>query len=158
MEKVKNVFKLIFKRCKAWFITMCTVLLLLLIITLVITQNTFLYGTIKTVMGGERRVLKEGDASKYQYFTVSDDGDYGFRQFRPTEEIKNKTDALKQANKLNELIAEEGFILMKNNGMLPLRTPQSEVQAAASKPKISVFGKNSVSLVYGGSGSAGGDT
>ncbi len=158
MEKVKNVFKLIFKRCKAWFITMCTVLLLLLIITLVITQNTFLYGTIKTVMGGERRVLKEGDASKYQYYTVSDDGDYGFRQFRPTEEIKNKTDALKQANKLNELIAEEGFILMKNNGMLPLRTPQSEVQAAASKPKISVFGKNSVSLVYGGSGSAGGDT
>lgn len=157
MSKVKSAFKLIFKRCKAWFITTCSVMLLLIIASLVVTQNTFLYGTIKTVLGGERRVLVSGDATKYQYYTVENDGDYGFKQFKPTEEIKNKKAALQQANKLNELIAEEGFILLKNNGMLPLRTPESNVKKASSKPKISVFGKNSVSLVYGGSGSAGGD-
>lgn len=158
MSKVKNVFKLIFKRCKAWYITTCVVLALLLVISLVITQNTFLYGTIKTVMGGERRVLREGDASKYQYYTVENDGDYGFRQFEPTEQIDSKKQALAQANKLNELIAEEGFILMKNDGALPLRTPESKLEKASARPKVSVFGKNSVSLVYGGSGSAGGDT
>lgn len=159
MDKVKNVFKLIFKRCKGWFITTVTVLLFLVLVTVVITQNTFLYGTIKTVLGGERRVLKAGDINKYQYYTVGENGDYGFKQFKPTAEIKNKKDALTQANKFNELIAEEGFILLKNeNNALPIRTTESAVEKAAKNPKISVFGKNSVSLVYGGSGSAGGDT
>lgn len=150
MDKVKNVFKLIFKRCKGWFITTVTVLLFLVLVTVVITQNTFLYGTIKTVLGGERRVLKAGDINKYQYYTVGENGDYGFKQFKPTAEIKNKKDALTQANKFNELIAEEGFILLKNeNNALPIRTTESAVEKAAKNPKISVFGKNSVSLVYG---------
>ena len=50
---------------------------------------------------------------------------------------------------LNEEIAYEGFVLLKNtDNALPL---------TGQNVKISVFGKNSVNLVYGGSGSGGGN-
>ena len=64
---------------------------------------------------------------------------------------------LPRADKYNEKIAEEGFVLLKNKGgALPVYTPESERNAAAEQPKVSVFGKNSVNLAYGGSGSGGG--
>ena len=57
--------------------------------------------------------------------------------------------ALQQAMLLNEEIAYEGFVLLKNtDNALPL---------TGQNVKISVFGKNSVNLVYGGSGSGGGN-
>lgn len=97
--------------------------------TLVTTQNKFLYNTINSVMGGSRRYVKEGDASKAQRFTA----DY-----------QNKKDVLKAANELNEKIVEEGIIMLKNeNGALPIKEGS----------RITVFGKNSVNPVLGGSGS-----
>lgn len=77
--------------------------------------------------------------------------------FETDEGITDKASALANGNAVNETICEEGFFLLKNetvNGekVLPLKTSES------NKKKISVFGKNSVNLVYGGSGSGAGDT
>ena len=56
----------------------------------------------------------------------------------------NKQDAYNNGNKVTEEICEEGMILLKNENALPLK----------ANAKVTVFGKNSVNLVYGGSGSA----
>ena len=57
-----------------------------------------------------------------------------------------KTDALKAAEDFVIEVEKEGITLLKNdNAALPL----------ANAPHVSVFGKNSVDLVYSGSGSAG---
>ena len=70
----------------------------------------------------------------------------------------SKEEALQHANELNVRLCEEGMVLLKNdNGALPLKTPESDGSVNA-KPKISVFGKNSVNIAYGGSGSGGADT
>ena len=67
---------------------------------------------------------------------------------------KSKEEVLSAARAFNVELGEEGFILLKNNGALPLRTPVSESDRAAERPKISIFGKNSVNLAYGGGGSS----
>ena len=62
--------------------------------------------------------------------------------------INTKEDALNAANALTVTVCEEGTVLLKNeNNALPLSGGET----------ISVFGKNSVNLVYGGSGSASSD-
>lgn len=56
----------------------------------------------------------------------------------------DKDEAFEKSNELNIEINKEGITLLKNeNNVLPL----------AKSSKISVFGKNSVNLAYGGSGS-----
>lgn len=101
-----------------------------LVINLVATQNYFIYNTINSVLGGEIRKHVSGDPAQYQYYK----SDY-----------EDKASTLAAANALNEEIVEEGITLLKNEGGLPL----------SSGSRISVFGKNSVNLVYGGSGSGG---
>ena len=65
--------------------------------------------------------------------------------FNTDEGISSKKDALENAKKVSTEICEEGMVLLKNeNNALPLK----------KNAKVSVFGKNSVNLVYGGSGSA----
>ena len=65
--------------------------------------------------------------------------------FNTDEGIETKKDALENAKKVSTEICEEGMVLLKNeNSALPLK----------KNAKVSVFGKNSVNLVYGGSGSA----
>ena len=60
-------------------------------------------------------------------------------------DFSTKQEAFDNANEVTEHICEEGMILLKNrNYALPLN----------ARAKVSVFGKNSVNLVYGGSGSA----
>ena len=66
------------------------------------------------------------------------------------EGITDKASALANANSVNEEICEEGFVLLKNDGLLPMKTD-------SVPKKVSVFGKNSVNLVYSNSGSAGGN-
>ena len=137
-----NIIKKIWKGARGWLITTVVVLIFLLTVSLVATQNAFLYSTISSVFGGEKSTVVSGDASKYQYYTVEN---AEFNQHQTSGEIKTKDDALKEANALNEEIASEGNILLKNEGnALPL----------GEGAKISVFGKNSVNLVYGGSGSS----
>ena len=116
-----------------WFIVLCSLLIFVFVITLVLTQNAFLYNTINSALDGERRQLVSGDPSEYQYYT--------------TDDYADKKAVLTAANALNEKICEEGIILLKNEDKaLPLTAGQ----------RISVFGKNSDNLVLGGSGSSSG--
>ena len=127
----------------AVFIFVCFLALIFFIANIVATQEQFLYNTICSVLGRERRTLVSGDPSKYQYYTT---------------EYKNKNEVLAAANSLNEEIVEEGIVLLKNqDDLLPIATPKSDENVKKS-PKISVFGHNSVNLVYGGSGSGGSNT
>ena len=107
---------------------------LLLVLTIVV--NVVLTGYLSSFMdayfGGDVQ-LKSGA-----------DGNYA-----PDEDADTKEKALAKANALVETICEEGTILLKNdNATLPL----------AAGARVTVFGQNSVDLVYGSSGSVGGDT
>ncbi len=130
-----NGFKKIWKRkgSRSWFLTAVILVVVLLTASLILTQNAFIYNTVCIVLGRERRILLSGDESGNVRY-VTDEG------------IDSKEAALAAANAVNEDIAEEGMVLLKNQGnALPLE----------EGAKVSVFGKNSVNLVYGGSGSGG---
>ena len=153
MKVMKSIFG---NRCsRVWFIVTACVLAVLLTCSLIVTKVVFISNTFNTLFGGQRKVLVDGDPSNYQYYTVDND-DFVYYKSELEYEGKSgkrlKEAVLKEANKLNEKIAEEGVVLLKNDNALPIETD------GAKKPKISVFGKNSVNLVYGGSGSGGGNT
>ena len=134
---MKKIFKKFFCKTwrKVWFIATCALLVFLYIVSIVLTQNEFLSGTLDTVFSPGERVLVSGDPSTLKYYT-NDEG------------ITDKASALQYGNSVNEEITAEGFTLLKNkDGALPL----------AKGSKIHIFGKNSVNLVYGGSGSGGMD-
>lgn len=117
------------KNFKRWLCTAIPIFALLLTIVLVLSNNMFFYQTLNEMFGGEKQVLKSGDASKYIYYK----GDYD-----------NKKDVLSSANDLNAKIVEEGIVLLKNeNDALPMDKNQ----------KVTIFGKNSENMVLGGSGS-----
>ena len=114
----------------------CLVLTLFFVVaTYVATEVSYVYSFLtSTFLGGEERYLKSGDPEEYQYYTT---------------EYTSKKDVLAAANALNEDIVEEGITLLKNDeGVLPL----------ANTSKITVFGKNSVNIVKGGSGSNAGSS
>ncbi len=118
-----------------WFIVFAVLFVFVFVAALVLTQNMLVYNTVNSVMGGERRVLKSGDPDKYMRFTADYD---------------NKDDVYAAANALNEDICEEGFVLLKNDdGILPL---------AENERNVTVFGKNSVDVVLGGTGSNAGSS
>ncbi|MDR1093616.1 MAG: glycoside hydrolase family 3 C-terminal domain-containing protein, partial [Clostridiales bacterium] len=124
-----NIFKQMFKRraTRTWFIVTAAVLTLMIVINVVAT-STSIYGLLCILLGRERAILADGAQQVYAHT-------YG-----------TKAEARAAGEALNERIVEEGAVLLKNEGALPL----------SKGAKISVFGKNSVSLVYGGSGSGGG--
>ena len=132
LKAIGGAFGFVWKNTRVWLITSVCLLVFFLTVSLIITQVTFINNTFNTIFGEERRVLVSGDPSEAQRYTFS-------------EGIENKEDALAAANALNETICEEGFVLLKNDNGLPL---------AGETPKVSVFGMNSVDLVYGGSGSS----
>ena len=104
---------------------MVSVSLIALFIAITVLANTVLYDLFISVLG-KRNIKNFGGGIYY------------------TSDYEDKADAFKKANALNEKICEEGFVLLKNeNNVLPLENAK----------KISVFGKNSVNLAYGGSGS-----
>lgn len=123
------------KTFRIWFIVTAAVLVFAL------AANIVFMGPLRAFMistfGGERIVKTgaTGDNTRY------------------TADVDTKEEALAYANSVNEDICDEGFILLKNeNNALPLAT------SATDKKAISVFGKNSVNLSYGGSGSSGGSS
>ncbi len=129
MEKTKQRRLLKTKGLGVYSLTMLSLSLVLVVTTVVVTQNKFLYNTICSALGSERRYLKSGDASAVSRFS---------------SDFDSKKDVLKASNDLNEEIMEEGTVLLKNdNQALPLKKGS----------KITVFGKNSVNPVLGGSGS-----
>ena len=134
-----NVFKAIFKRrgSVVWFSVTLAVVALLLVATILATGP--FRSIIGTVLGGPGPIMREGVEQIY------------------TSDYNSKQESKEAGDALNVEIAGEGFILLMNDGDgLPIRTPESETDKADARPKISVFGKNSANLVYGGSGSGGG--
>lgn len=134
-----NVFKAIFKRrgSVVWFSVTLAVVALLLVATILATGP--FCSIIGTVLGGPGPIMREGVEQIY------------------TSDYNSKQESKEAGDALNVEIAGEGFILLMNDGDgLPIRTPESETDKADARPKISVFGKNSANLVYGGSGSGGG--
>lgn len=112
-------------------------LTILLVVVTVVTHIADFYSAICIVIGGERPQFASGVDKIYE-------ADYD-----------SKSEVLDAANALNQRVVEEGIILLKNeNGALPIATPNSPAPASA-RPKISVFGQNSVNLALGGSGSGG---
>ena len=118
-------FKAIFTHARTlvWFIV--SVLLIAIIVVAGVLSETLLFEVFRMALG-ERKVETFGGGQFY----VSD--------------YEDKEDSFEKSNLVNERINEEGITLLKNEGnALPL----------AEGAKISVFGKNSVNLAYGGSGS-----
>lgn len=89
-------------------------------------------GLMDTLFGSQRPIYSDEVTSVY-----------------PSQKATNKAEAFANAQEVNLKLAEEGFVLLKNeNATLPLN----------KGARISVFSKNSVNLSYGGSGSGGFDT
>lgn len=89
-------------------------------------------GLMDTLFGSQRPIYSDEVTSLY-----------------PTQKATNKAEAFANAQEVNLKLAEEGFVLLKNeNAALPMN----------KGTRISVFSKNSVNLSYGGSGSGGFDT
>lgn len=89
-------------------------------------------GLMDTLFGSQRPIYSDEVTSVY-----------------PSQKATNKEEAFANAQEVNLKLAEEGFVLLKNeNAALPMN----------KGARISVFSKNSVNLSYGGSGSGGFDT
>lgn len=124
------------KSVRVWMLATSCIIVLFTVINF-LALNVF-YSLFNIVMpgGGLRAVYAEGVEPIY------------------TTEFTSKQEALDNGNKVNLEVCEEGFVLLKNdNNALPLYTKKSKENTAKEAPSISVFGKNSVNLAYGGSGS-----
>jgi beta-glucosidase len=132
------------KMGRIWLIVTSIVLIVMVAVNLVMTQVLLVSKTLDQVFGGPVAKATGDSQLLYTASTVADDLVY----YDVGSGLLTKQDALKAANDLNEIICEEGTVLLKNEGnVLPLQ----------SGIKLSVFGKNAANLVYGGSGSASSD-
>lgn len=123
------------KNILAWSIV--SVILAAVLVTLTILENGLLYSIFGTVLGGPMPIKDDSVEAVYK------------------SEYKTKEESKEAGDNLNVEIAEEGFVLLLNeDNALPIATPVSD-KNIADKPKVSVFGKNSVNLVLGGTGSGG---
>lgn len=132
-----KIFKTIFSKrvSRIWFIVSASVIVFLLIASILVTT---VFGTVFiSLLGNRRAVFAQGSEPVYE-------SDYD-----------SKAKTLAAANAFNEKICEEGFVLLKNkDNALPIYTPRTEGEfATLEQPKVSVFGKNSVNIAYGGAGS-----
>ncbi|MBR4208718.1 MAG: glycoside hydrolase family 3 protein, partial [Lachnospiraceae bacterium] len=118
-----------FKSVKIWTIAACFLLVLAIVANILIptTFRTF----FNFAFGGPKGIYAEGTEPLYL-----------------ATESSSKAEAYENANQMNVRLMEEGAVLLKNeDNALPL----------SSGAKVSVFGKNSVNLSYGNSGSSGGN-
>ncbi len=114
----------------------CSVLIAGVLIAATILEQGMFKSILGTVLGGPKPILDPSIEKLYE-------SDYA-----------TKAESKEAGDNLNVEIAEEGFTLLLNeDNALPLATPSSKANAASAKPKVSVFGKNSVNLVLSGSGS-----
>ncbi len=112
---------------RIWFLVSTIIMLIVFTVTMIATQTPLIRNTLYIALGYPRAIIG-GQRGLYE------------------KEYGSKAEVLAAANELNTKIASEGFTLLQNKGgALPL-------QKGAS---ISVFGQNSVDLLYGGSGSGG---
>ena len=115
------------KGSKIWAITSLVFTVLMIAIT--ILAMTMFYDLFSNILGKERRIMADG--TEQRFFT----------------DFETKEEARLNGERVNELASSEGIVLLKNvDNSLPLSTGA----------KLSIFGKNSVNVVYGGSGSGAG--
>ncbi len=132
------------KGSRIWLIVTCILLVLTITLNLVMTQVLLVSKTLDQIFGGP--VAKETGNGQLLY--TASTADEHLEYYEVGSGILTKQDVLNAANALNVKICEEGTVLLKNeNSVLPLK----------SGTTVSVFGKSSVNLVYGGSGSASSD-
>ncbi len=123
--------KLIWKHTgtRIWFIVTAILLVFAVTATSVLLCVPIATNSLNLFFGGERINIVEDT-----------------REERYDREFHSKEEALKAAEDFVVDVEAEGITLLKNTDQaLPL---------AGGEPKVSVFGKNSVDLVYSGSGSA----
>lgn len=114
----------------SWIVV--TAFLVAFLIVFTILAQGMLNPILTTVLGGKKPILADSESGYTKIYT----SDYN-----------SKKDAIEAGNKLNLEIEKEGAVLLLNEeNALPLEKGS----------KVSVFGKNSVNLVLGGSGSGGG--
>lgn len=123
------------KHTLIWFIVTAVIVCLLIAVTIVANYFSVI---ISQALGGKRPVKVESDEAAVTFYE---------------RETESKDEANENAALVTEKVAGEGFVLLRNNDVdgspaLPLK----------SNASVSIFGKNSVDPVYGGSGSGGGDT
>ena len=117
-----------YKPVKIWTIV-SSVLLVLIMVVDILAYGVY-YDAIVMALGGRRPIYGDGVEAPYVPVTES------------------KAEALQNAKQVSVEACEEGFVLLKNeDNALPIDEGS----------KISVFGKNSVDLVYGNSGSSAGN-
>lgn len=100
-----------------------------LLTTATVLSTTTFHSILTTVLGGKRPVMAEGLEPIY------------------TSDYATKEESKAAGDRLNKQIAEEGSVLLLNE--------KSALPLAETERRVSVFGKNSVDLVLGGSGSGG---
>lgn len=117
------------KKTKVWFLATAIVLVLAILVNGVLLCVPIAGNSLSLVFGGERAKITED-----------------LRDTLYDREYASKEEAFTAARDFVIDVAAEGITLLKNEeNALPI----------AAGEKISVFGKNSVDLVYSGSGSAG---
>lgn len=137
---LKKIWKSIGAR--VWAIVTAATLTLLCVVSVLSTSVYDFYELLNTVMpgGGPRAIFADGTEAIYR------------------TDYTSKKEVYDAAREMNREICAEGMVLLKNkNNALPVKTPKSD-KSVKENPKISIFGKNSVNLAYGGSGSGGGNT
>ena len=159
-SKVKNFFQMLFryKHTRAWFIVFTVMLAVIIAVSCVINCLPLISVTLDNVFGGQTLKLS-GPTEDYQYYSLTDaEESKTLEYYDPLDQgVGNKAEVLSAANDLNETICEEGFVLLKNEGnALPIATSVSDA-SVKENPRVTVFGKSSVNLVYGSTGSAGSD-
>lgn len=119
---------------KAGFISWIAVTAFLVVFLMVLTilEQGMLNPILTTVLGGKKPILAS-EESGYEKIYKSD--------------YESKQASVDAGNRLNLEIEKEGAVLLLN---------EDEALPMAKGSKVSVFGKNSVNLVLGGSGSGGG--
>ena len=116
-----------------WFITSVVLVVFLTVAT--ILTGTVYSGLMNFAFTGPTNIYAEGQDSAYQ------------------AKYSSSKEALENAKNTNLKLCQEGMVLLKNeNKALPILTPKSSDKVTV-KPKVTVFGKNSVNIAIGGSGS-----
>lgn len=117
------------KKTRIWLIVTAIVLVLGIVVNAVLLSVPIVTNSLSLVFGGERANITEDNRTEWYD-----------RQYASKEEV------LDAANDFVIEVEKEGIVLLKNeNDALPL---------SGKDAHISVFGKNTVNIVYSGSGSA----
>jgi len=124
------------KMGKVWLIITSVLLVIGIVANIVLTS--VISGVMDAVFGGDESAVSGSSSGDTQYYKAD-------------EGITDKASAKAAGDAVNQKICEEGITLLKNDGVLPISTSSNTV-------KVSVFGRNSVDIAYGSSGSVSGST